>query len=154
MVKSLSLSILLLILCGCDGFYSIPSGYIDPEFQSYVDDYKKDKLYYLNTTKVRRLSITFKSLDNLEGACEILSFNNIITKKETMSYRRIFVDTDTWPNLSNIERMLLIYHELGHCDLNLEHSYENTIMNEYGISENEFIINPVYYFELLFKEGK
>lgn len=154
MVKSLSLSILILFLCGCGGFYSIPSGHIDPEFQSYVDDYKKDKLYYLNSTKFKRLSITFRPLDNLDGVCEILSFNNIITKKETMSYRRIFVDPDTWSYSSNVERMLLIYHELGHCDLNLEHSYENTIMNEYGISENDFIKDPVYYFTLLFKEGK
>lgn len=154
MVKNLSLSLLALFVCSC-GFYSVPPGYIDPEFQAYVTEYKKHKLYYSGVNKIKRLSITFKELpSNLDGECQILSFSNIITKKETMAYRQIFINKDHWQNYDYIEKTLLIYHELGHCDLGLDHSYENTIMNEYGIDVSVFVTDPVYYLDLLFTEGK
>ena len=153
MVKNLSLSLLLIFLSGC-GFYSIPSAYIDPEFQVYIDKYKQDKLFYLNTTKIRRITITFKEMTDLDGECRIVTFGNLIYKKGIVSYRKISIDPDNWNRSSDIDRMLLVYHELGHCDLNLMHSAEDTIMNEYSISSDVFSLNPEYYLNALFTKGK
>ena len=46
---------------------------------------------------------------------------------------RIVIDTPSWEDMSYTDRRTLIYHELGHCALGLEHTEETEedIMNPY-----------------------
>jgi len=142
------------LLTGC-GFYPNHTGYIDPEFVPYVNDYKQDKFRFLNTNKIKKISITFKVLDSdLDGECEIHVHSNRLTGKVLATYRMVYINTNHWPKFNYISKKLLIYHELGHCDLGLDHTYENTIMNPYAIDYNTFLISPDYYLNLLFNEGK
>lgn len=153
MVKKLSLSILLFI-SGC-GFYPVDSGYIDPVFIPYVEEYKGDKLLYLNTSNIVKVSIIFKTLDTgLAGMCEMTGFIDRITNKNKIFYRHIFIDPNHWYTLNELDQKLLIYHELGHCDLDLDHTDDYTIMNPYNLNGNTFILQPSYYLDLLFYQGK
>jgi len=36
--------------------------------------------------------------------------------------KQVIVDKETWENLNEVQREQLIFHELGHCDLDLEHN--------------------------------
>ena len=42
----------------------------------------------------------------------------------------IFMDRGSWDHYSEILRELLLFHELGHCDLNRSHTRDFSIMND------------------------
>lgn len=64
-------------------------------------------------------------------------------------YRQIQIDQDYWENeASENERISLMAHELGHCDLNRNHSTDwNSIMYEYNLGSINFyeLFNPGIY---------
>ena len=51
----------------------------------------------------------------------------------------IFIETEYWNNVSEIQRTVLIFHELGHCALKRGHrdssylGYKTSIMNSYNL---------------------
>jgi hypothetical protein len=145
--------ILSLFLSGC-GFYPAQYEYIDPEIKPYVDLYKQNKLRYLNTDQIRKLYIGFGSIDDgFEAECETKTIINGITNKVVAQYRSIYVSRDRWLYLNDTNRQLLIYHELGHCDLGFEHTSGYTIMNPDAILDIVFNTDPDYYLDLFFNKG-
>jgi hypothetical protein len=93
------------------------AGDIEPEFQEYVTNFKHDyfkyrhRVIYLGNLKI---FWTYDSLLKRAGACAMRSDG----------YKWIEVSKlkSGWGNLTECQREELVYHELGHCLLNLEHS--------------------------------
>jgi len=80
----------------------------DPEFYSYIDNFNSD--FSLNT----KVAISFGDIDPYSetavGAC---------FKRKAGNY--IFIRKETWESYNDYQKEVLIYHELGHCELNLGH---------------------------------
>ena len=143
MLKNLILSFSL-FLTACGGFEAIGPVTIAPEFMPYFLQYRIDKFNYTGSQSIRRINIIFSKLEDYSAVC---LFKN--KGEETIE-----VDPEVWFKSTDTFKTILIYHELGHCDLNLEHTTENFIMNPYLIDDILFNTNRNYYLTMLFKEGK
>jgi hypothetical protein len=107
MKRLLFLGILMLMSCAPDP-RTIRG--VDPEFNYYLDLYVKIKgkpLYY-------DIPIQFSS--NMEpgevGNCKRWGY---------YGYRQITIDKTYWLSADTNHKISLIFHELGHCDLNRDH---------------------------------
>ena len=55
---------------------------------------------------------------------------------------KILIDSTAWPGLNMIERQLIVFHEMGHCVLHLEHKdAKPAIMNSIIVSDVAFAKN-------------
>lgn len=142
----LIISALLMTACGQQLKTSDPrtvSG-IDPAFQSYVDLYKQTKgtgFYY-------DIPIAFgHQSGNVIGVCT----------RWSNGYRQIQIDPTYWndPYTTEHEKISLIFHELGHCDLNRDHvtalrsnNWPVSLMYPYNYGYNS--PDQSYYFNELF----
>lgn len=118
MNKLLVLSLLLLSACGKMQSPQDPRTIhgVDTEFIPYVDLYIQSKGYGLGYS----IPIGFTDLpDDTVGLCT----------RWSNGYRQIQVDRAYWDYISENEKRSLIFHELGHCDLNRNH--EETVMSNY-----------------------
>jgi hypothetical protein len=97
--------------------------FINYEVMPYLNAYKEYKLLFLNRRELDyNISIIFKHLPNAAGSC----FKNYLTGS-----RAITLDTVLWNKNDDNYRLQLLFHELGHCDLNLDHQEETPgIMNK------------------------
>jgi len=147
MAKNLSLSILLLILTAC-GIKENPKPQdirVDPAFETILDQYKMDKLAYTGSDQIRPITILFKDLQKIdaEGQCV-----------RSGQYRTIFIDPVFWEHSSYYDKIVVFYHEMGHCDLDIwEHVHGSSIMNASGIWSLQFAAQKNYYLNLLFNKG-
>ena len=112
-----------LFLSACGKFESTPSRIIgiNPEFVPYIGLYT----YHKGRAPDYEIHMGFANLsgDNI-GLC----------MRWTDGYRQILIDKEYWDNSNESLRVSLVFHELGHCDLNREHSSDpNSIMYEYNI---------------------
>jgi hypothetical protein len=146
LIKSLSSLILALTLSSCapPNLPELGPVYVDSRFISYLNQYKADKLLYLNTEKVKPVSIKFKPSTEYIGVCLIWTFGQ----------RLIEIDPIAWESLSESGKYILLVHELGHCDLDLDHTTESTIMQEYLMDDFRFNADRDYFLKKLFLEGK
>ena len=96
--------LLLLILTSC----SHNTTYVEPELIKYVDQYTIAKGWQLEYA----IDIRFDRLDSpMVGQCYYSNSGN----------RQIRIDKDYWLTANDLYRTYLIFHELGHCDLNRVH---------------------------------
>lgn len=130
MSEQFSITILLifgLFFSGCGTFYKAKGIYnISPEFGAYTNAYKEYKKIYLGTDKINyAIDIEFAHLEYpTVGQCQ--RYSNILKP------RTIIIDYTYWFKSSDDIRLRLIFHELGHCDLNCHHQEtEAGIMNEH-----------------------
>jgi hypothetical protein len=127
MKKLLIIPLLLMFSCA----------YKDPVFQSYVDkvimlcdEYKCDKQQRIN-----EISISFGEIEgDVGGHC---GFNGITIGKNGWCEN----DYSSYGCLTENERFLIIFHELGHCAFGKEHISGYTYDNN-GIYATS-IMNPV-----------
>jgi len=106
--------ILVLLLAGCAKDLSDPRTIhgVDATFVPYVNSYLTEKEFYLHRGLDYDIPIQFGDLpDNQLGLCT----------KWTSGYRQIVIDAYYWKFQSEAQKESVIAHELGHCDLNLEH---------------------------------
>ena len=136
--------VLSLFVMGCSR--TIPSVFIDKEFIPYVEMYKVDKKLYTGISKIKRINIKFNQTPKgFIGVCRIFG---ILT-------RTIEVNPDYWNNVSDNARQELIYHELGHCDLDIfRHVDSDSLMNAYTTRGRLFDLDKKFFIELLFKEHR
>jgi hypothetical protein len=81
---------------------------VNEEFLPYVDNY----VAYKGSAISYDIPIQFSNLEHPKiGVCTIW----------TTGERQIQIDREAWTSLSDSERIGLIFHELGHCDLNRGH---------------------------------
>lgn len=136
----------LLFLTGCNnGFKATPPASIDPQIRPYYEQYRTDKKAYLGTDQVRKIDIYFTDLSR--------TIFDALCWKTKEGHRFIQVDYNRWQKSTDYDKITTIYHELGHCDLDLLHSNTPTIMNPNGLLGNVFATDRNYYLTELFKEG-
>lgn len=137
---------LFLIFSGCGNSNSQTNATLSlGEFNPYYNSFVTLASMYHKALPHHGLIIKFSKLTgSILGQC-------------TMSTNIIEIDYTAWPNLSSIEKKLLLYHEMGHCLLGREHNNVVTnkrpvsIMNAYLLSEVYFNTNPKGYLQELFQ---
>lgn len=133
---------------GCGQFKPLAPAYVDPRIQSYLEEYKLDKKIYLGTYNIKRIDIYFKDLEH-----SIYNQYDALCWKESNGHRYIEIDYNKWNNDNNDDKITTLYHEMGHCDLDLKHSSTQTIMNPAGLLGIIFATDKNFYLNKLFKEG-
>jgi len=128
--------LLSIFLSSCSGFQRV--GHIDPVFKSYVKSFEEHK-----GARVRDMDIIFNVQSNYRvGIC--------IRRTERP---RVEIDPIFWMTANTTMKENLIFHELGHCDLNLSHTTEYSIMHPSIIDPVFYNDNREYLINLLFKRG-
>ena len=130
---------LTILLSSCSSFYAYKTVYTkSQEFDEYVLLYLHYKLKYLQIDTVDYpIVIEFTSFSGLKlGDCTIKSDKN--------STRRIRIDKNYWKMSDDNGKIQLMFHELGHCDLNWPHQdtelgIMNTKLKKYKITENNLL---------------
>jgi len=89
-------------------------GNIDPEFKPYLEDFIFAGRGKFNIANLKGLSITFKKVSFAKHNKYTLA---VCYYKEN----KIYVDPNKWKTLSPNSKMVLIWHELGHCVLKRPH---------------------------------
>ena len=142
----IKLLMILLLLTSCNSSKNL-NYYIEPQFQVFYNEFIEDlnkyniKLYNKNVSiKVNYGNMTYK--DSL-AEC-FLDSKTIYINKDYYNYTKTFIENDDLDDDIYYYLILkkLIYHELGHCLLNLKHSNDpNDLM--YKIDNvNIFLDNP------------
>lgn len=120
-------------------------GQIAPEFLSYYDDFIADA--------------QAKGVDLSERYSVSIEFNYFETKgiygvgkvSHDYEYNIIYINPIRWESASDVQRKIILYHELGHCLLFRPHvSNKLSIMNEPAISEEDFLNNESKLIDELF----
>lgn len=137
MIKIVALSFLFLSLIGCGK--DVKSGSIEAPFTDYVASFEAA----FNVSHGKTSVAMTDSLDRpeLTGMC--------VGNDEV---RTVLILRAYWEKASNLQKEQLIFHELGHCVLNLPHDAsrnENgvpkSIMYPAMISEGEYFHNRLDY---------
>lgn len=132
----------LLFLTDCSDFKAadFEPVKIDPAFDTLLEKYKDDKFRFLGTKEIRKINILFYTQESLTiGECI------------TGDNRTILIDPAYWFYSSFNDKITLLDHEMGHCDLAIkQHATTNTIMNVYHLSGYDFSLNPDFYLNELF----
>jgi len=128
--------LLLLLLVGCG-----PMVNANPEI------YKHVSLYERLTGRMVTTMITFDNLPpnfSEEVKAPTLAVCKQYRSAIDTTVRHIIIDLKRWNTLYEVQREILILHELGHCEGQLGH-YPNTIMNSTIINYEEYVINREEY---------
>lgn len=143
----LSIVYLIFVLASCG--VNIHKG-TNPAFQSYLTQFETD--YHVN---LKNYPVNFKDLSgSTVGSC--IRYSN--------GYREVVVDPVLFMELSENEKLVMIYHELGHCVFNRPHdnmffihngkSIPRSIMYEYVLSDSQYVDNEIYYKNELVKNRR
>lgn len=140
MLRLLLLLSVSTMIVGCgEGFRAVTQ--IDRDFQPIVE-----KFEYIYGVDVD-LNMFYQDLDgNVIGVC-----------RSKTSYREIAVDPEYWDDAKELDRELLVFHELGHCVLDqlvhrnstLSDGCSGSIMDEYHIGAYCYDKHYDYYIEEL-----
>lgn len=103
------------------------------DIQGMINLFLKDALYNGVVLKKNFIDVEFSELEEgVLGVAQSMNDDNNI---------KIRIDKDNWFKASPAKRWYVLYHELGHDALNLEHGYGGRMMNpisDYGYSWIEF----------------
>lgn len=141
-MRVLLLLSLMIINLSCSEFTGAPGLYAsDPELQPFVDRYLDLKLERTGSGSLAyRITVGFDDLPlGTIGLCTQTDFES--WAGQVVSYRDIAVDLDTWGYMTEAEKLQVILHELGHCDLDLDHGGGGAIMDPTQMSDITFISN-------------
>jgi len=148
--------LLLFILSSCGKIEDIIDHIHDPKdkdprantvsnmvFDKYVSEFE-----YYYEGKVVDIPINFSNLDeDIVGVCYTW----------TTGHREIEIDQEAWENLDEVRKYALIYHELGHCQLNRDHNdkkmkdgCKESLMNSFLLGEKCLIKHDSKYIDELF----
>lgn len=124
--------------------------YVDPELQPYIEQFVFEaSLRGIDLSKAKIIAV-FKPLDSSTlGECLRYEDNRV-------NLNRIHINVKEWIFLPEYMREQLVFHELGHCWLNLDHTNSTTpqglpasIMNEY-LFPFYYDLNRAWYIDELF----
>lgn len=154
--------LVLLTLTGCGSGLS-PAQRTPDDFRPYTEAFDAEAAARgLNLHATDTLSISFADLAYSEGVGEVGVCHYGIDNP--LVGRSIQIDINAWPTLSEGEKTTLIFHELGHCLLNRQHTSKlipgtsdaglvpipASIMNPSIIPDDAFEANYPYYINELF----
>lgn len=117
------LFVLLIFITGCTDHKPIVR--IDPLFQPIVNQWHQDAKEILGyDVPIFDLIIDFGNLDATKsGLCQT----------ETYHSPHIYIDKYYWNSEDDIQRLLTIYHEMGHCVLGRDHNNTMIYINDPGV---------------------
>lgn len=139
--------ILFLFLTSC-ALYPEPVYFIDPDLQPYVNMYKEHKAYYLGFDSIKVTEIRFGEPRNTKlGECTKWRNGSFVVR------RRITLDPVVWRWMSEVERRMLVFHELGHCDLDRPHTVTDSLMVENIFPATQYLSKESYYLQELFLQS-
>lgn len=108
--------------------------YIEPELIKYLNRFEKEINY-----STENIAVVFTNLDAPTiGVCTLNDF----------SFNFIQLDRRFWESSDEYEREQLIYHELGHCAMFLEHNDTEVTYNSVKIPGS--IMNSTFFGDMLF----
>lgn len=128
---------LLLIMAlnaGCAGYAGAPGLVeVDVRLQKYVDKYIDAKVtngFYARGVNYK-IRVVFGDLKkpNQLGVCR---------RQSDKTTRVIGIDPDHWITMDEDRRLGLVFHEMGHCDLDLDHGQGGPIMDAILIQGVDF----------------
>lgn len=133
-MRTTSLAIVVslsMMSCGQDNFRSQYPSFVDPEFVSYVADFESKM-----NLKAFYITIKFGDLPGrVMGQCSLWDDGQ----------REIIIDTAYWDRENEIGREQLMYHELGHCAMNLDHNSATVLDPNTNQVIEASIMNPYYF---------
>jgi hypothetical protein len=97
------LVLILLIACGKQGTKKV----IDPAFLQDISAF--ERIYHMNI----KSSVVFGKVDSRFVA---------VCNKYSDGSKKVIVDKIWWQGFSREQQQSLVFHELGHCELNLGHT--------------------------------
>jgi hypothetical protein len=121
----------LVVLTGCAPFKKT---IIDPAFKVYVNKWDRTYPDYLvNDVAMKFSDIAGKTdLGEIVGECLFKSDD-----------RTVLIDPDYWATYDEPTREELIFHELGHCVMGLQHNC--SLIHEGGTTKPESIMYPFVF---------
>lgn len=132
----------LLFMIACSSVHTNTGVFnLEPTVQEHLSSYFEDKLIHTgHNIAYHDIAITFEPLRGNEiGVCEYWAGSR--------NLRTIKLDPSWWFNASYSMREQLVYHEMGHCDLGLDHNSDG-IMRDINLGESHY----VYHRESLVRE--
>jgi hypothetical protein len=94
------------------------------EFYEFVDMYVSIK----GSDSAKKIPINFKKVSRPQIAfCRF--YRQKVQHGFAIHYKEIFIDPEFWRYASYFDKISVIFHELGHCDLNRDH---NNSLDEFG----------------------
>ena len=137
------LFVFFLFLTSCAIPFESSNTQIDVEFLPYLNTYRQYKLTYLKTDYISNIDIIFFSLNPPTiGTCKFKPNGEKLIKIDPVYW--FFGSTST-------QKELLLLHELGHCDLDRDHSDASSIMEKSIPFEFDYVPNKSYYLEEFFQ---
>jgi Putative phage metallopeptidase len=120
-----------------------------PEFEKYVTKFEQE--FNIDTFGI---PVHFKEMEGTEvGVCYYFHIKY---------WRSIGIKKEYWESVSDVDREILMYHELGHCVMGLEHddtlfdvgpfNINNSLMNSYTIPDVFYINFRQHYIDDLRKK--
>jgi hypothetical protein len=117
--------ILSLFLCSCNRrLEHKPVVDINPAFQGLVDEFVAESQHQSRPISITDLVIRFTNELTGETLGECFNYHGQQTNM-------ILIDVQDWPNESDEYRRIVLFHELGHCILNLEHDQTGRVQGGY-----------------------
>lgn len=123
------------------------------ELRPYLDMFEKHSAQYGDGVIIDDLIIGFGEVD-IEGDND---FTLGVCYRWPNRTPEVVLDIGHWQRMDATRRILLVYHELGHCILNRGHVEEglyDSIMNPYLVLAKTFNSDPIYFLEELFDPGR
>lgn len=148
------LSVLLISACACGGRYN--EAMIKPVFIPYVEKFLEAANSNHVTVSIETLRIEFGNFSaeqvNVGGVCQHGRGFDVVTMHE-----------GNWNKLSELQRTVTIFHELGHCLLKREHVTQGvqiapdmplSLMHpKVGLLADKYALEPLHYAWELFHPG-
>jgi len=130
--------LITMLLMGCGSAES--KSYVDSAIMPYYKVYIKEKQERLGK-EAKYIPVAFKSLKSPTiGVCYNYSSGK----------RQIYLDPSFWFSGTDSDRESLLFHELGHCDLNLGHENPSSIMEPNILSSffynehRDYLLNELF----------
>lgn len=137
--------ILAIALVGCGRGTSVPAQ-SDPAFAAYVQNFDTASAVYGIEPVTGKIRISFETLPAAEtneaGYCH---------HSNGLSETYIGIDSNQWIQMTESEKMTLIFHELGHCVLHEDHR-THSIMAPSILPGSEYLEHRAEYNAELFGE--
>jgi hypothetical protein len=124
---------------------------VDPEFADYITAFEQDSVRYNNEQKIS-YDVKFGDTKGQGAKCT-----------HSPIHKEVLVNQKNWDQLDKLSRLMLLYHEFGHCSLGRSHNNEmrvdqtvytipRSIMNQHPVTGLEYQQHEDDYLKELFKK--
>lgn len=153
-MKMLTYFIFITIFITCCG--TDKPAVIDPELQTYFNRFVEDHKHYTNNAHLDTSYFELEFVDEIDSPED--HPENIING-QCISYakgdKRVEINRKRYDVMTEDTKYWLLYHELGHCLLDLPHQDKKYgIMNTFMLSPTPLPMGWEYYVQQLFTKGQ